>query len=60
MLLVRIAAILVLISLGACFVLYLVTRQKRFLDFGRRLARLAVLFALVFFALLVLERVIAF
>ena len=58
MLLVRLAAILVVISLGAGFVLYLVTRQRRYLDFSRKLFKFAILFALVFFALLVLERVL--
>ena len=57
MLLLRIAAIVVVITLGASFVLYLYTRDKRYLRFSWTLFRFAVLFALVFFALLILERV---
>jgi hypothetical protein len=59
MLLVRLAAILVVITLGASFVLFLVTRQRRYLDFAWKLFRLALLFVLVFLALFFLERVIA-
>ena len=58
MLIVRLAAILVLITLGASFVLFLVTRQRRFLNFAWKLFKFALLFSLVFLALLVLERVI--
>jgi hypothetical protein len=57
MLLLRVAAILVVITLGASLVLYLTTRNRRYLKFSWNLFRFAVLFALVFFALLVLERV---
>jgi hypothetical protein len=57
-LLVRLAAILVVITLGASFVLYLITRQRGFLNFAWKLFKLALLFSLVFLALLVLERAI--
>ena len=58
MLLVRLAAILVVITLAACFVLYLVTRQRRFLDFGWKMVKFALLLSLVFLALLALERLL--
>jgi hypothetical protein len=54
--LVRFAAIPEVITLGASFVLCLITRQRRFLDFGWTPSKFALLFSLVFLALLVLER----
>ena len=60
MLLLRLAAILVVITLGVSFVLFLFTRQRRYLNFAWKLFRFAVIFALIFFALFILERGIAF
>ena len=60
MLLLRVAAILVLIAIGASMLLYLWKRDRRYLRLAWNLFRFAVVFALVFFALLILERVLAF
>lgn len=60
MLLLRLAAILVVIALGVSFVLFLFTRQRRYLNFAWKLFTFAVIFALIFFALFILERGIAF
>ena len=60
MLLLRLAAILVVITLGVSFVLFLFTRQRRYLNFAWKLFTFAVIFALIFFALFILERGIAF
>lgn len=60
MLLLRLGAILVVIALGVSFVLFLFTRQRRYLNFAWKLFTFAVIFALIFFALFILERGIAF
>ncbi|HUL91733.1 MAG TPA: hypothetical protein VLV56_05230 [Burkholderiales bacterium] len=58
MLALRIAGILVLLVTGGGLVLYLLTRDKRYLRFAFRLFQYALIFALLVFGLLALERVI--
>ncbi|HMV16270.1 MAG TPA: hypothetical protein PLN96_03205 [Zoogloea sp.] len=59
MLLLRLIAVLVAIGIGASAFAYLFTRDRRYLAFALRLARYALIVALVFLALLALERVLA-
>lgn len=58
MLLLRIVAVLVGIGIGASVFAYFFTREQRYLALAWRLFRWALIMALVFFALLVLERVL--
>ncbi len=55
--LLRLLAILTLISVAAGFVAYLLTRNPRYLAFSWRVFRYALIVALLLFALLILERV---
>ena len=59
MLALRIAAILVVLATLAGFVLYLFTRDRRYLRFAFQLFKYAVIFALFLFGLLMLERLVA-
>lgn len=56
--LLRLLAVLVAIAVGAGFLLYAVSGNRKYLGFSWRLARWGLLFALIFFALMVLERVV--
>lgn len=58
MLILRIVAVLVAIGIGASVFAFFFTRDRRYLNLAWRLARYAIIVALVFFALLVLERVL--
>ena len=58
MLVLRLIGILLVISVGACFVTYLVTRNARYLNLAGSITKYAAIFALLIIALLVLERVI--
>ncbi len=58
MLLLRIVAVLVGIGIGASVFAFFFTRERRYLALAWRLFRWAIIVALVFFALLVLERVL--
>jgi uncharacterized membrane protein YdjX (TVP38/TMEM64 family) len=52
----RILAVLLLIAVGFSFLAYVLSGRRRYLDFAGRLTRYGLLFALVFFALMFLER----
>jgi hypothetical protein len=54
--LLRLVAILVVIAIGVGIVLFLLTGNRKNLNFALRLLKWAVIFALLVFALLVLER----
>jgi len=54
----RLVGLLVLITLGGSFALYLFTRNRRFLTFAWRVFQFAFVFLLVFMALYVLERLV--
>jgi hypothetical protein len=58
MLALRIAAILAVLATAAGIVLYLVTRDAKYLRFAFQVFKYAVIFALLVFGLLILERAI--
>lgn len=53
----RLMAVIVVITIGAGILLYVITGQRRFLTFAWRLFRYGIVFALIIFALLIVERV---
>jgi hypothetical protein len=58
MLLLRLIAILALISMGVAFALYAVTRERRYLRFAWRIFLGTLLFALLLMGFYALERVL--
>ena len=58
MIVLRLVGFLILITIGASWVMYLFTRNPRYLTFARRVFQLAVVFLMVFMALYVLERLV--
>jgi len=54
----RLIGFLVLITIGLGVVLYLFTRNRRYLTFAWRVFQFAVVFLMVFMALYVLERLV--
>lgn len=58
MLVLRIAGMLVLITVGASFVAFLLSRDRRYLTLAWNVVKYALIFALVVLALFFLERVI--
>lgn len=58
MLLLRIVGILAAIAIGAGIVAFLFTRDRKYLGFSWHIAKYALIFALVLFALLAFERLI--
>lgn len=58
MLLLRIVGILTVIAIGAGIVAYLLTGQRDYLRLAGRIAKYALIFVLVLFALLAFERLI--
>ncbi|WP_018228352.1 hypothetical protein [Methyloversatilis universalis] len=58
MLIVRLIGVLLIIAVGACFLAFVLTGDRRYLALAWRLIRYAVIAVLGFFALLALERVI--
>lgn len=58
MLIVRLIGVLLMIAVGACFLAFVLTGDRRYLALAWRLIRYAVIAVLGFFALLALERVI--
>lgn len=54
----RLVGILFLIALGASLVLYLITRQRRFLTFAWRIFQAGVVFAVIFAVLFLAERLL--
>lgn len=58
MFLLRIVGLLAVIAIGAGIVAYLFTRDRRYLGLSWRIAKYALIFALVLFALLAFERLI--
>lgn len=57
---VRIIAVLVALTVAASFVVFLVTKDQRYLRFAKQLLRFSIVFAAIVMALFVLERVILF
>lgn len=60
MVIVRLIGILVLLAIGLALVLYLFTRNRRFLTAAWRIFQFGVILLIVFMALFVLERLIMF
>lgn len=58
MIVLRLIGILALITTGAALVMYLFTRNRRYLNFTWRVFQLLVIFFLVFMVLYVLERLV--
>jgi hypothetical protein len=58
MFLLRIVGILAAIAIGAGIVIFLFTGQKRYLVFSWRIAKYALIFAIILFALLAFERLL--
>lgn len=58
MFIVRLIGLLVLITLAGSVVMYLFTRNRRYLAFAWRVFQFAFVFLLVFMALYVLERLV--
>jgi hypothetical protein len=58
MVVVRIVGVIVLIALAVAVVMWLFTRDNRYLWFAYRVMQLAVLGGVVFFGILFLERVL--
>lgn len=58
MLLLRIVGILAVVAIGAGILAWLFTRDRRYLSLSWRIAKYTLLFVLVLFALLVVERLI--
>lgn len=56
MLLLRILGIVTAVAVGMGIVLYIVTGNREFLRFALRLLKWAIILALVFFAMLILEQ----
>lgn len=58
MLVLRLVGILVAIAIGAALVMYLFTRNRRYLGFAWRVFQFGLVFLLVFLALYVVERLV--
>jgi hypothetical protein len=59
MLILRAVGLLLLVAIALCVGIYLITGDKRYSVWAARMLRIGVAVALVFMALLVLERLIA-
>ena len=55
--LLRLLAVILVIAVGAGFLLYVFTGQRNYLAFSWRLLRYGIVFALIIFALMILERI---
>lgn len=55
--LLRLLAVILVITIGAGFLLYALTGNRNYLGFSWRLLRWGVVFALIVFALMIIERV---
>jgi hypothetical protein len=58
MLILRLIGVLLIISIAACFIAYVITRNRRYLTLAGLLLKYSVIAALLIGALLVLERVL--
>ena len=55
--LLRLLAVVLILTLGASFLIYVFTGNRTYLAFGWRLLLYGVIFALIVFALMIIERV---
>ena len=58
MLILRLIGVLLIISIAACFIAYVITRNRRYLTLAGLLLKYSIIAALLIGALLVLERVL--
>ncbi len=58
MIVLRLAGFLALIAIGASLVMYLFTRNRRYVLFAGRVLQLAIVFLIVFMVFYVLERLV--
>ena len=56
--LLRLLAVLLVVAMGAGLVIYALTGNRYWLALAWRLFKIGILFALIFFALMIIERVI--
>jgi hypothetical protein len=54
--LLRLVGVLLVVTIGAGFLLYVITGNRNYLTFVFRLLRWSVVFALIVFALMIIER----
>lgn len=52
----RVLGVLLIIAVGFSFLVYVLTGERRYLDYAFRLLKYSLIFALILFALLFLER----
>ena len=55
--LLRLLAVILVLSIGASFLLYVITGNRYYLGFSWRMFRYGIVFALIVFALMIIERV---
>ena len=55
--LLRLLAVILVIAIGAGFLLYVFTGRRDYLTFSWRLFRYGIVFALIIFALMIVERI---
>jgi hypothetical protein len=55
--LLRLLAVILVLSIGASFLLYVITGNRYYLGFSWRMFRYGIVFALTVFALMIIERV---
>ncbi len=55
--LLRLLAVILVVALGASLLIYVITGNRDYLGFAWRLLRYGIVFALIVFALLIIERV---
>ena len=55
--LLRLLAVILVVALGASLLIYVITGNRDYLGFSWRLLRYGIVFALIVFALLIIERV---
>jgi hypothetical protein len=55
--LLRLLAVILVLSIGASFLIYVITGNRYYLGFSWRMFRYGIVFALIVFALMIIERV---
>ena len=55
--LLRLLAVILVVAIGAGLLIYAITGQRRYLAFSGRLFKYGIVFALIIFALMIIERV---
>lgn len=55
--LLRLLAVILVLSIGASFLIYVITGNRYYLGFSWRMFRYGIVFALIVFALMIIERI---